>query len=449
MNKKRWALVVLIAVIVLGYIKLFYKTYCTAVITGSADCIIAVDVKRITNTIIWNTITTPGQWKKISFSSGNKDEISWKDMVEIPDYVLVFHVKEQPLNTWYVVLQVKNETDFAKGLQVYHFEKKDSNSYISKDYSLSFFKSGDKILLTNTASENGNNLSLVANELFVQKNYVAKQTLEKAIAAKSHLAVYIAANNFLEEPAVISGNFDKNEMEFICTATQKKQFTFSADNFDCNSTSLCTLAFTQPPEAVLNLLSNTDKTNISKALNQDIDSVLLPSNKNYNLGISGILSRNDSAISYTYDDDFNKVEKTVVNTVQEPAFNFAITGDSITNIYNYWQHNNKLEPTDAGQLFTGMPFVKSYCSKASSTTLHITAANYQPVSTDRNIQAVFFFKLMLTKIPKDLLRYLPGDITKAIANLESVQLTINKQPGQLYFECTFKKQKNDLPIIKL
>lgn len=437
---------VLLGLVLFGYIKLFYKTYAVTAVAANADCIVALDVKRITNTILWNMITTPGQWKKISFSSGKKTEVSWKDMVNIPDYVLAFHVKGQPFNTWYMVLQVKDENDFARGLQFYHFKQLDSNRYAGKDYPCSFFKQGDKILVTNDASENNADLPLVANELFIQKKYIAKQTLEKAIDAKSHLAIYLASDNFLEEPAVIAGNFDKNKIEMSCTLQPKKKFIFTENNFNCNSTSLCTFALTQPSNVLFSLLSTSDKSNISKALNQDIDSVFLSSNKNYNLEISDIKTRTDSAISYTYDDDFNKVEKKVVNTVQEPAFNFTITGDSVTGIYNYWQRNNKLEPTDAGQLFTSMPFVKSYC-KTSATALNIMAANYQPASADRNIQAVLFFKLMLTKIPNDLLRYLPDAMAKAIANLESIEFTTNKGQEHLNIYCVLKKKNNDLPVI--
>jgi len=449
MNKKRWALLVLIAIAVFGYFKLFYKTYSTTAVAKSADCIVALDVKRITNTIIWNVITTPSQWKKISFYLVNKKEINWKDMVIIPDYILAFHIPHQPASVWYATLRVKDEDDFAKGLQVYHFEKQNSNTYSSKDAGIQFYKAGNKVLVTNAPAEDSNYLTQTAHELFTNKEYIAQPTLEKVIAAKSHLAVYIAANNFLLEDAVVVGNFDKNKIELTCAATPKKQFSFIENNFNCNSTSLCTLTFTQPSDAVFSLLSNTDKSNISKMLNQDIDSVFLPGNKNYSLDISDIKTRTDSAISYSYDNDFNKVEKTVVNTLQEPAFNFTISGDSVTHIYNYWQHNNKLALTDAGQLFTSMPFVKSYCIKKSATELNITAANYQPASINKNIQAILFFKLILTKIPDNLLRYVPDGIVKAITNLESIQLTLNKENQQLYFNCIFQKQKNDLPVIDL
>ena len=447
MNKKRWALVVLLGLVLFGYIKLFYKTYAVTAVAANADCIVALDVKRITNTILWNMITTPGQWKKISFSSGKKNEVSWKDMVKVPDYVLAFHVKEQPFNTWYLVLQVKDENDFARGLQFYHFKQLDSNRYAGKDYPCSFFKQGDKILVTNDTSENNTDLPLVANELFIQKKYIVDTILEKVIAAKSHVAVYFSANNFLQDATVVSGNFDKTKIELSCALSPKKQFSFTENNCSYSSGSLCTLGFTQPSPSIFNLFSTADKDNISKALNLDIDSLFLQSNKYYHLDLAAIKPRIDSAITYSYDDDFNKVEKRVVNTVQEPAFNFTITGDSVANIFSQWQHSKKLEPTDEGQLFTAMPFVKSYCKIKPATELNITAANYEAAATDKNTIAVFFLNILLGKIPGNLQKYLPDDIIHATANIESMQLKANKEKEQLNITCLFQKKANDLPVI--
>jgi hypothetical protein len=218
MNKKKWALLVLCGLLIFGYIKLFYKTCSQNAVAKSADCIIALDVKRITNTIIWNFITTPSQWKAPSISKSGKGEVSWKDMVEIPDYVLAFHSKGQPANAWYVQLQVKNENDFAKGLLRYHFEKINTDEYLSKETGIRILKKENKILISNAAAEN-NDAAAVANELFIQKLYIAKETLTKVIAAKSHLAIHIASNSFLQQDAIVTANFDKQKIEISSTLT--------------------------------------------------------------------------------------------------------------------------------------------------------------------------------------------------------------------------------------
>jgi hypothetical protein len=448
MNKTKWALLILSGLLVFGYIKLFYKTYSETAVAKTADCIIALDVKRITNTIIWNFITTPGQWKTPSVSKSGKGEVSWKDMVEIPDYVFAFHVKNQPVNAWHTVLQVKNENDFAKGLQQYHFEKINAGEYVGKENGIRIFKKENKILISNAAAET-NYAAQVANEIFTQKSYAAKETLTKVIAAKSHLAIYIAPNSFLQQDGMVTANFDNQKIEISSALTPHVQYIFAENNFSFPDSSLCALGFTQPSAAVYALLTDSSKNNISKALSINIDSLFLQSNKYYSLNLAAIQPRIDSAITYEYDDNFNKVQKVVVNNVEEPAFNFTIAGDSVTNIYNYWGRTGTVNQTDTGELFTAMPFVKSYCHLKTQKELNITAANYQNTATDKKSNCILFLNMLFTKIPASLLKYLPGNMQNAIANMELLQLVAQKNNSQVILHCNFYKKKNDLPIVKL
>jgi hypothetical protein len=448
MNKKKWALLVLLGLLVFGYIKLFYKTYSETVVAKSADCIIALDVKRIANTVIWNFITTPRLWKVPSVSKSGKAEVSWKDMVEVPDYVFAFHIKNQPANSWYAVLQIKDENDFAKGLIRYQFEKTNTDEYVSKETGIRIFKKENKVLVSGTTAEN-NDAAQVADELFNKKSYASKEIFAKVIDAKSHLAIHIAPNSFLQQDGMVTANFDKQKIEISSTLIPNTQYSFAENNFSFSDSSLLALGFTQPSPAVYALLNDSSKNKISKALSINIDSLFLQSNKYYCLNLLGIKPRVDSAITYTYDDDFNKVEKVVVNNVEEPAFNFTIAGDSVVNIYNHWKRNGTVNQTDTGELFTAIPFVKSYCYLKNKNELNITAANYQPVANNTNNNCIFFLNMLFSKIPPSLLKYLPGNVQNAIANIESLQIMAQKNNNQVNLHCNFYKKKNDLPIIKL
>jgi hypothetical protein len=441
MNKKKWALVVLCGLLIFGYIKLFYKTYNENVVAKSADSIVAIDVKRITNTIIWQYITTASLWK-ISSSSAETDVVSWKDMVEIPDYVLAFHASGQPANAWYGILQIKDETSFNKGIQQQHFEKIDSNIYISKEAGLQFYKNGNSILLTN-ASVDSNYLTKIAAELFLQKSYIRKTDLEKLIDAKSHVTLKLHADNFLQEDAIITANFDANKITIGGNATPKKEFKFTENNFNYNASSLLALGFTQPSANVFALLTDSSKANISKAINVNVDTLMLQSNKWYNLNVAGIQPRADSAITYTYDDDFNKVEKVVVNNVEEPSFNFTIYGDSVSRIYDNWLTNSKLEKTNAGFLFTPMPFVKSYCKVENNNALQVTANNYVAKASDKKMNCIFFMNVLLSKIPSSLFKYAPTDVAKAFSNFETVEVVVKKKEEKVFIQAIIIKKKND------
>ncbi|MBK7884160.1 MAG: hypothetical protein IPJ81_10485 [Chitinophagaceae bacterium] len=448
MTKKKWALLILFAIAIFGYIKFFYKTYNETNIAQSADCIIALDVKKITNTIIWNTITTPSQWKTGNiFSPGSSDEVNWKDMVKIPDYIFTFHVRNQPANTWHTVLQVKDENDFTKGLQHYNFKKLNNNEYFCEKFGILIFKDDDKILVTNASVENHKYLLDVAHELFTKKTYIAKETIKKIIAAKSHMAVHIKKNSFLQEDAIITGNFDKNKIEINGTIKPHKQYSFPENYFSYPDSSLCSIGFTQPSRGVYLLLEENSKNKISKALDMNIDSLFLENNKSYSVDLAAIESRADSAITYAYDDDFNKVEKVVVNNIDEPVFNFIISGSNADNIYTYFNRTGKLEKTNKGELFTGMPLVKSYCSITNKNELQITSDNYQFLASGKNINCMLCMNLFFTKIPSPLLKYLPDSLIKTIKNLSSLQIFGKKEKDQILVNCKLNKKKNDLPLI--
>lgn len=442
MRKRKWALLIVAIIVVAGYVKLFYKTWSEKAVPASADCIVALDVKRITNTLLWNLVTTPSQWKAGKLFSKKSRDTGWRDMINIPDYILAFHSRDQPAKNWYVLLEMKTRPGFEEGLKKFEFEKLHSNEFISRSTGLYLFVWGEKVLAGKGSIEDSNLVRQVAKELFTDKKFIARSALEKAVDAKSHLAVYLAANRFLNEPGIVSANFNKEKISISGSLTPASQFVFREENFLYPPGSLSVLGFTQPSPLFLDLLGKTGKEKISSAMNLHIDSVFTQSNTSYSLNLQDIKERADSAITYTYDDEFNKVEKLVVNNIQEPSFAFFINGKDISPVYNYLQRNNKLESTAGGDIFLPMPLVKSYCSKKTGSTLTITAFNYSAPAVDSGMKAVFFFQLALTKIPKNLFRYLPDALTKGIENLDEIHFSVNKKNEQLQVNGMLTKRKN-------
>lgn len=446
MNKKKWGLLLLAALLLFGYIKLFYKTYSEKAVPQSADFIVAADVKRITNTLLWNFITTPGQWKKISFSSKKTKEISWDDMVRLPDYILTFHVRNQPASVWYALLAIKDKADFEKGLQQFQFEKISNHEYVNKPNSIYLFVQDDKVLVATASVEKKEQVLATADELFTKKTFISAASLKKVINAKSHLAVYLYPADFLQQETVIAANFDKEKIEITGNLEPDTKYNFTENDFKYASNAICAAAFTQLPAAAYNLMNSSYKEKISTALNFNIDSLLQPGNKWYSLNLTEIKTRADSAVTYTYDEEFNKVEKMTVNNIQEPAFDFLITGNSSPAFNNYLLHNEKLEATNAGNLFLPMPFVKSYCNQKNDSQLNITSANYSETAADKSIRAVFILNMVISKIPENLLNYLPEAFKKSVFNLDTLNISAVKKEKQIVLKIIIEKKKNDLPL---
>jgi hypothetical protein len=447
MNKKKWALVILLVLTVFGWYKLFYKTYNINAVAQNADAIVAIDVKRITNTIIWQFITTPSQWKISSRSSKKDATINWKDVIELPDYILAFHVKNQPNNVWHTKFTIKSGIRVDRALNQYNFKAIGNNEYINEEMGVYIFYTDNQILISSLTAENKVYAKEVVDELFTQKKFIAKETLSKLIAAKSHLAALFTANTFLQEDAIVKANFDKEKISINSTFKPQPKYTFTENDFLFSSNALLALHFTQPTPSVYNLLDDVTKQKISKALNFNADSLFLVSSKNYQLHLNNFVNRVDSAITYTYDDEFNKIEKVVVNNVQEPVYNFTVNGDSVNRIYSYWQQSKVIEQTASGNLFTAMPFVKSYCSVLNNQ-LSIQPFNYTTLPTNNNFKGVLYLQILLDKIPANLLNYLPNDVTKVMGNLENVKISAQNKNKEVVIGCVVQKKKNDLPILK-
>jgi len=93
-----------------------------------------------------------------------------------------------------------------------------------------------------------------------------------------------------------------------------------------------------------------------------------------------------------------------------------------------------------------MPLVRSYCRKRSESSLSITAFDYGEPKADTGIRAILFFRLLLTKIPKNLLKYLPDTVTKSLSNLEEISFAVTKKNEQIHITGMLSKRKNSLSL---
>ncbi len=440
MNKKKWFLLVFIASLFFGYYKLFYKKFNYNAVAQSADYFFVADVKAITNHVLWQVITTPKLWKKGNIYSTKKDSTNWKDMFVLPDYLVGFHVKKQPAYIWYTVQKIDNSKDFAKGLKRYHFETKANNVFISKAKGLLFYKNDNTVLVTNHLA-NDALLQEVIGELFVKKQFLNKAISTNIIASNNHFTFYTKANNFLQKDASIIANLDAIGLTIKATILPKQQYIFNQMYFTIHSNALSEIAVSQPPLNIINSINDSTKASISKWLNIPFDSLLQPTNTLYHLTINGFKTRIDSALTNTYDDDYNVTQNVVVNKVEEPAFSFTIAGANTYNLFLQWQQNGYIENTSAGKLFTPIPFVKTYIDTAPNL-LNISANNYVELGNKKNITGVLYAHILASQIPASIIKFVPSAMLKPIQNIDKCTVYTTLQNQELVTEIIVTKKQN-------
>ncbi len=432
MSRKKWALFILLLLLGFGYYKLFYKTWKENRVPASADMVLALDVKRVTNTLIWQFLTTPSKWETGDLFSKRIKDTSWRDMFTLPDYVFVFHMANQPLHNWYTVLNMKSREGFESGIRKYGFEKRSEVSFLHKEAGVYLYVNGNEVLLALASAADSASVQQVARELFNEKKFLARAEIQKAINTKSHLALYLAPGSTFREAALLTANFDKASIRLDGRLAPAQPYSVAEEDFLYNSRSLSSIGMVQPPADLYTALGIPTKEKISKALGVDADSFFIASNRSYSVDLQAIRERQDTAITYSYDDDFNPVENKVLNTVREPAFSFFANGAHTDSVFGYLQRNQKLENSAGGMVFLPMPLVKSFCDVNKTGRLSITAFNYRADGTDASVKALFFFRLAVASLPNDLLRYLPYAVTKLSRDVDEIRVAVNKEANNAF-----------------
>lgn len=439
MKKKYWFLLLLLAIFIFGYIKLFYSSVNKSAVPSNADMVVTVDVKKVIRTIIWDIATHTSKWKIKGSSSDATDIVNLKDVFVLTDYAQAFHVKGEPTNAWYTILQIADEDLFAKALKQYGFTTLFKNQYSSTDKKLGIVKYGSNIIVSSFALDSTNNLNNIADLLFVKKEFFPEEKLKQITAANSHFTLFVAANNFLQKDAIVKANITNDNIIIDGELNPKDAFSFVENNFANGSNSMLSIGFTQPTKSVYDAISEADKANIAKAIGVNMDTLFMQSNKYYQLQVDGIVPRVDSAITYTYDDDFNAIQKVVVNNVDEPMYNFVVVGDSVQKIYNNWVSNKTIVSDNGAQLFRPMPLVKSYCTIKDKNVLEIAPKNFSRTLATENVKAVFYVNILLQKIGEKYLKFFPDEVKNALQKASKVNITCNKNNNALVIKGNIQK----------
>lgn len=439
MKIKYWLLLLFVGILIFGYTKLFYSSINKTAVPSNADMVATIDVKKIARTVIWDIVTHTSKWKIKSSSVDTSGNVNIKDVFVLPDYAQAFHIKGEPTNVWYTVLQIADEDLFAKALKQYGFSTLPNNQYSSVDKKIGLLKNGSNVIVSSFELDSANNLNKISDLLFVKKDFLPAEKLNQITAANSHITMFVAANNFLQKDAIFKANITNDNIVLDGELMPKDAFSFIENNFSYSNASMINMGFTQPTKSVYNAIGANDKANISKTIGVNMDTLFAASNKYYQLQVQGIVPRIDSAITYTYDDDFNAIQKVVVNNVEEPMYNFVVVGDSVQDIFRNWVSNKTLVADSAAQLFRPMPFVKSYCTVPDKNTLEIAPKNYTKANANQNIKAVFFANIIVEKIGEKYFNYFPDDVKKVMQKISRVNITCNKSNTTLVLNATILK----------
>ena len=343
----------------------YHKNYDGKCVPKNADGIVMVDVKNIRNYFIFSYLKNPNQWQLGTTGINNKFYFS-NFGIEMPDYLAFFHIENQPLNEWFAVAKIENETDFEKSILAFHFNKKKLNNsftgYYSKALGLFVIRYSDKILCCTTDPKQQQTVIQVAEDLFVRHHFLDAKKIEKAIHTPNAITVWIKKNSLLEEDAIL--NFNLKDQEILAEGQLKWKPKFrKTTSFAQNPNALLSLGFDFEMIRGQNSLKH-HSAQINKIIGFDLDSILIHNPTKTELVLNEMVEKKDSAISYDYDDDFNPIKKVVVHTSCEPSFCFSMQTENSKRIYSYLKAQKAI---DNNQIFVNFPLAQTKTAVINNT----------------------------------------------------------------------------------
>lgn len=322
-------LAVLFFVAVVGYFFWSLKDKDLKAVPRNTDVLVLVDSKKLSEEYILTLLKNPSKWFETSKSSFKNSG------VEVPDYVQIFHLKDTSFSEWYSVFEISDKDKLVKFLNEKGFKLIKNNLYKKDQFSVKIEAS--KCVVGFSNSNFDKTTTGIFNSKF--KNLYADELINNSIASVSYfakskihkLAVYLNDENIEIKTKSLDDHFS------TMISDLDKQTSFLKLNLDSTNVKLASELF-------------------NKKLN---DSITINSLS----AVAELELVKDKIISYSYDDDFNEVEKVSYQQILQPYYSINLQSWESENLWLYFQQKNRI---NAQSQFTPTPFQPNVIEKNGS-----------------------------------------------------------------------------------
>jgi len=440
-------LILCIGCIAVFYFYGFHKTFDAQIIPRNADGIAMIDIKNCRNFILSSALKNPSKWS----SNQTKQHENLSNFgLETPNYLALFHLVNQPLHQWFAVAKVKNTIAFEKAITQYGFKKAKLNngmsSFFSKPLSMLIVKHSNQILMATILEKEKPIATKTAEALFLKKQFLNPKSIEKTIDTENAITIWIKKNSFLKEDGIV--NITLKDQEIVAEGQLKLHSKYRKNYL-----------FLENPNAVLSIGFNFEmiqnqnffKQNlnqINKIIGFNVDSLLVHHPTKTEIIVHEMVKKNDSVISYDYDDDFNPIKKVVVHTNREPSFYFSIQTENSKQVYDYLKNQNAI---DKNQVFVNFPLAQTK-TFVKNNTLTLKANPIKQASIKSSIPKMGYLQMNFSKLQTNDWRYLIGKNKnlKYLQSFEILSVNLKLENNQAHFLAHLKtnNRKSLITIMK-
>jgi hypothetical protein len=421
----------------------FKKHFDEKSIHQNADQVVMVDVKNIRNYFIFSYLKNPSQWKWDSKTVNTNELFGLSNFgLKTPDYVALFHIENQPQSVFYCVAEIQTESFFEKAITKEHFSKSSLKNgmvcYYSKALKLFIIKHSNQILFVAIPEKEKETALKIAEDLFLKKKFLDAVKIQKTIDTPNAITLWIKKNCFLEQDGIVTIQLQDDEIVAEAQLQLKPKY-LTKTQFSQNPNALLSLGFDSKMFRDHKIITQ-NSIKINKTIGFDLDSILSQNPTKTELVLNGIIEKKDSAISYSYDDDFNAVEKTVVHITREPSFYFSMQSSNSRYVFNYLKSQKVINNE---HIFVNFPLAKTTASVAGNNfVLKANLFDYSPKPSSG--KKIAYLQVNFNKLqPKDWSFIIRKNKNfKLLKHFESLQMNLNEENNSGIFRASLKTKNN-------
>ncbi len=417
------------------------------VIHKDAKGVVKVGVNSISETLVLDALGAPNYYyKNSSFKSSNSKKDTVKDAgVNLRPFNIIGFTMPKIKNTIFSVFKIDNAANFKEYAQLYAVEnnlaiKASSEGVyqfveIKKKGAICAWNS-KKLIIAIATNVNLKKVEPVFSDVLLNNKVIEEKEnywIKTLLDSKDHLAFFTkkgkVAVNFKDGEASIEGAFkSKNQfpeevsLEIINNAALSTHLNLDFTNSEVKNTvtSFC---------ESIQFFKKAD-INAAKFVNRTDGSLYF--------AMAGNTIQNDSIITYTYDDNFNKVEQATVEEKIVPKLylNFGQTEESL---YEYLENQKAI----SNRMFTALPFYKIYTHEEGLYTTFKTEPK-QKVSNKIVSPYFFDFKADFKKLEENSSI---SHISQYLKLLENMRFTAKQNSDEILVKGNITGYNSNVNIV--
>jgi hypothetical protein len=431
--RKRWIFIfAALALIVFIYFKFYRKVYDPRSVPGNADIVLSVDVKNTVRTAVGEFLSHPSRWRMPSEKT--KKEISWRDVFKLPDFLCLFHIKGQDLGKWYVKVQIDKIKLFNEFIAVKHFQKQDLGNlvlYTSAELGLHFLRDGENVIIS-TYRCSREELTELHEQLFVKGAWMNPEMAKAYFVSGDHARLFIRNDNYFSSINLVKISVDGDRIlingELHPKAMPAGEILSSVDDKE----EIFGMSVAPMPMEYVKLFPDSTKFKWSKTIGLPVDSVFLNTDYSWRFNLKGFTQRQDTAISYEYDENFNEVPKATVVYSTEPVMSLTATGKRAEQIMEMMRNREMIEQDGENYRFTGFPLWPLF-AKAAGNNFSLQTSGY-PADAVKPVKAIFDLSMHPSGVPDSLYKFIPDNIRPFFKTTRYLKINISTSSNGLMLE---------------